>query len=70
MKILALFACAACLSAAQETFSGAAAIDAQIDQAVQDQLIPGAVLVIGHDGQVVYRKAYGASRAGSPNASP
>ncbi len=69
MKILALFACAACLSLAQESFSGGAAIDAQIDQAVQDQLIPGGVLIIGHDRQIVYRKAYG-HRALVPQTEP
>jgi uncharacterized protein YbbC (DUF1343 family) len=34
-------------------------IDSIIDQAVQTGLIPGAVLVIGHNGRVIYRKAYG-----------
>jgi uncharacterized protein YbbC (DUF1343 family)/CubicO group peptidase (beta-lactamase class C family) len=58
MKILLLLACAAC-SFAQQTFSGAAAVDEQINRAVSTGLIPGAVLLIGHDGQVVYRKAYG-----------
>jgi uncharacterized protein YbbC (DUF1343 family)/CubicO group peptidase (beta-lactamase class C family) len=58
MRFLLLFACAACLFA-QPTFPGAAAVDEQINNAVQDGLIPGAVLLIGHDGQVVYRKAYG-----------
>ena len=58
MKILLLFACTAGLWA-QPTFPGAAAVDEQINQAVQEGLIPGAVLLIGHDGQVVYRKAYG-----------
>ncbi len=58
MRILLLFACASCLFA-QPTFSGAVSVDEQINQAVQDGLIPGAVLLIGHDGQVVYRKAYG-----------
>lgn len=58
MRILLLFACTAGLWA-QPGFSGAAAEDEQINQAVQDGLIPGAVLLIGHDGQVVYRKAYG-----------
>ena len=48
---------AAALSA--QTFSGGPAIDQAIDQAIQQKLIPGAVLIIGHDGQVVYRKAYG-----------
>jgi len=37
-------------------------VDAQIDEAVRTGLIPGAVLLIGHDGQAIYRKAYG-SRA-------
>src|SRR5579863_875426 len=44
---------------AQETFSAAASLDAAVDAAVRDGLIPGAVLVIGHDGKIVHRKAYG-----------
>jgi uncharacterized protein YbbC (DUF1343 family)/CubicO group peptidase (beta-lactamase class C family) len=36
-----------------------APVDAAINKAVQDGQIPGAVLLIGHNGQVVYRKAYG-----------
>ena len=35
------------------------AVDAVIQQAIQDGTIPGAVLIVGHDGRVVYRKAYG-----------
>ena len=34
--------------------------DAIVNDAVQSNLIPGAVLVIGHNGKVVYRRAYGA----------
>lgn len=34
-------------------------LDSTIQQAVDTDLIPGAVLVIGHDGRVVYRRAYG-----------
>ena len=34
-------------------------VDAVIQQAIRDGNIPGAVLVVGHDGKVVYRKAYG-----------
>jgi len=52
-----LFCCA--LAFAQETFSGSAALDATVNQAVRDALIPGAVLVVGHDGKIVHRKAYG-----------
>ncbi len=35
------------------------AVDAIIQQAILDGNIPGAVLVVGHDGKVIYRKAYG-----------
>jgi uncharacterized protein YbbC (DUF1343 family)/CubicO group peptidase (beta-lactamase class C family) len=34
-------------------------IDAMIEDAIHTNLIPGAVLVIGHDNQVVFQKAYG-----------
>jgi len=34
-------------------------VDAVIQQAITDGNIPGAVLVVGHDGKVIYRKAYG-----------
>jgi uncharacterized protein YbbC (DUF1343 family)/CubicO group peptidase (beta-lactamase class C family) len=40
-------------------------LDPIINDAIAQQQIPGAVVVIGHDGQVVYRKAYG-SRAIDP----
>ena len=39
-----------------------AVLDPIVDDAIAQQQIPGAVLIVGHDGQVVYRKAYG-SRA-------
>jgi uncharacterized protein YbbC (DUF1343 family)/CubicO group peptidase (beta-lactamase class C family) len=42
-----------------------AILDPVINDAIAQQQIPGAVVVIGHDGQVVYRKAYG-SRAIEP----
>ncbi len=34
-------------------------VDAVIEQAIAERSIPGAVLVVGHNGHVVYRKAYG-----------
>ncbi|MGB8731138.1 MAG: serine hydrolase domain-containing protein, partial [Candidatus Sulfotelmatobacter sp.] len=34
-------------------------VDAVVQQAIHDQQIPGAVLIVGHDGHVIYRKAYG-----------
>ncbi len=40
-------------------------LDPVINDAIAQQQIPGAVLIVGHDGQVAYRKAYG-SRAIEP----
>jgi CubicO group peptidase (beta-lactamase class C family) len=34
-------------------------LDPIVNDAIAQRQIPGAVLVVGHDGQVVYRKAYG-----------
>ncbi len=42
-----------------------AAVDAIIQQTILEGTIPGAVLLVGHDGHVIYRKAYG-SRALEP----
>ena len=54
---------------AQETFSASPTLDAVVEAAVRDGLIPGAVLVIGHDGKIVHRKAYG-NRALVPQREP
>jgi uncharacterized protein YbbC (DUF1343 family)/CubicO group peptidase (beta-lactamase class C family) len=57
MKVLWCAALAATLSA--QTFSGAKAIDDTLAQAIAQKRLPGAVLIVGHNGQIVYRKAYG-----------
>ena len=44
-------------------------LDAVVDAAVRDGLIPGAVLIVGHDGKIVHRKAYG-NRALVPAREP
>ena len=56
-----LFWCAALAAGAlsAQTFSGAAALDQVINQAIEQGRMPGAVLLVGHEGKVVYRKAYG-----------
>lgn len=66
MKFLALLLLASVPGAAQLASTQVAAgqqafpeVDAAINEAVQSGLIPGAVLVVGHNGEVVYRKAYG-----------
>ena len=45
------------------------AVDSIIEQAIADGNIPGAVLVVGHNGSIIYRKAYGA-RALEPHREP
>ncbi|MBL8292404.1 MAG: DUF1343 domain-containing protein [Bryobacterales bacterium] len=51
--------------AAQSSYPGAADIDGAIEQAIQDDEIPGAVVRIGRPGQLLYEKAYG-NRALTP----
>ena len=58
MKLLFCAALAAVTLSAQ-AFSGAQAADDVINQAIAAGRLPGAVLLVGHDGQVIYRKAYG-----------
>ncbi len=58
--LLAGFALCAASYAPAQTFAGSAALDAATAQAIRDGLIPGAVIIIGHDGKIVHRKAYGA----------
>ena len=45
------------------------AVDAVVNAAIRDGTVPGAVLIVGHDGAVVYRKAYG-ERALEPRREP
>src|ERR1700761_7105093 len=44
---------------AQQSANDFSAIDAIMQQAVADKKIPGGVVLIGHNGKVVYRKAFG-----------
>src|SRR5579871_6284499 len=44
-------------------------VDSIIQQAIADKNTPGAVLLVGHDGKVIYRKAYG-ERALEPKREP
>jgi uncharacterized protein YbbC (DUF1343 family) len=57
----------AAASLAAQNFAGAPALDETINRAIQQDRLPGAVLVVGHNGQIVYRKAYG-KRALVPRA--
>ncbi len=73
MKFIATLLVVFLLSAA--TFAQApldarlAVLDPVINNAIEQQQIPGAVLIVGHKGQIVYRKAYG-SRSIVPRREP
>ena len=71
--IVALLHCgnAAAQSAAQPTFAAPtfAVADGILNSAVADHQIPGAVLIVGHNGKVVYRACYG-SRSLLPTQEP
>jgi hypothetical protein len=34
-------------------------LDSVIETSIENHEIPGADLIVGHDGQVIYRKAFG-----------
>lgn len=52
-----------------QTFAGSADLDRVIQAAIEKDEIPGAVLLISHQGRVIHRKAYG-SRALTPQKEP
>lgn len=56
---LSLILFLACAGAMAQTFPVAADLDSTINQAIREDKLPGAVLLIGHEGKIVYRKAYG-----------
>src|SRR6478672_5775476 len=59
MKLI--FCALACATAAfAQSFSGSAKLDNVIGQAIREDKIPGAVLIVGHNGKIVHRRAYGA----------
>jgi uncharacterized protein YbbC (DUF1343 family)/CubicO group peptidase (beta-lactamase class C family) len=46
-----------------------AVLDPIVQAAIQNHEVPGAVLLVGHDGQVIYRKAFG-NRSLEPSRTP
>ena len=67
MRILA--AALLCCSYGFAQIPLASDLDNAINQAIREDKLPGAVLLIGHNGKVVYRKAYG-NRALAPVKEP
>ena len=68
MKLIVSLALSAAVLHSQ-AFSGGPAIDRVIEDAIRQNRLPGAVVLIGHNGHVVYRKAYG-ERAVVPRPEP
>src|SRR5881628_1479300 len=46
-------------SPAPPTFAASSKLDAAIEDAIRENRIPGAVLIVGHNGEIVHRKNYG-----------
>src|SRR4051794_38663010 len=67
--LLPLFAMASFAAAQEPSPPLGLRVDPIIEEAVRSGLIPGAVLVVGHGSEVVYRKAYG-SRSLVPTRQP
>ena len=44
-------------------------VDPIVEEAIREKQIPGAVVIVGHEGRVIYRKAFG-SRAIEPRREP
>ncbi len=63
--LLAALLCSAAAFSQTPLASRLAVLDPIVNEAIVQHQIPGAVVIIGHDGQVVYRTAYG-SRALEP----
>lgn len=74
LLFLALFAPVSSLSAqapspAVSTAADFTTVDQILNAAIANNELPGAVLVVGHNGQVVYKRAYG-NRAVDPSLEP
>jgi uncharacterized protein YbbC (DUF1343 family)/CubicO group peptidase (beta-lactamase class C family) len=54
-----LGALVAASAALAQHFAGTPLLDQAVNEAIQQDQIPGAVLLIGHDGKVIHRRAYG-----------
>src|SRR5258707_9013511 len=68
--MLLLVLASSVLARAQQTESqNLAVLDSIVQTAIQNHEVPGAVLLVGHDGQVIYRKAFG-SRSLEPTRTP
>ncbi len=65
MALALLLALCAVSAPAQTSWRGSATLDRIVEKAITDDEIPGAVLLVSHEGKVLHRKAYG-SRSLAP----
>src|SRR5438270_819772 len=70
---LALLLCVGCCAPAFAQDPGSApnlnVLDSVVQTSIQNHEMPGAVLLVGHDGHVIYRKAFG-NRSLEPKVEP
>jgi uncharacterized protein YbbC (DUF1343 family)/CubicO group peptidase (beta-lactamase class C family) len=60
LVVVALSSCSVAASpAAVANSTGLAVVDPIVQKAIHDQQVPGAVVLVWHDGHVIYRKAFG-----------
>ncbi|HJT69729.1 MAG TPA: serine hydrolase [Terriglobales bacterium] len=67
LAVVVLLSCGSLV--AQEPSHDLSVVDPVIQAAIDNHETPGAVVLVGHDGQVVYRKAYG-NRSLEPKVEP
>lgn len=58
-RFLVVFVFAALAAGSALAQSRFAAIDAIVNEGIADHRLPGAVVIVGHNGQIVFRRAYG-----------
>jgi len=69
IRILLATLLSAGLAAGQPGWRGSRILDQIVERAIKENQIPGAVLLVGHQGKIVHRKAYG-SRSLAPRREP
>src|SRR5260370_18956750 len=59
MAVMKSFFCGLAVAASLSAQLAPSKLDSVIEQAIQENRIPGAVLIVGHNGEIAYQKAYG-----------
>ena len=67
--LLLWITCSASAFAQQTAAPGLNVLDSIVQTSIQNHEMPGAVLLVGHDGRVIYRKAFG-NRSLEPKIEP